>query len=80
MATDWAIIVPVIITFLGTVGIWIKAYYDYKKKRAGNNPHPCGQHDERLRELEKSVAGFKEAISDLKEDVKRIENKLNGIR
>ena len=44
-----------------------------KAKRLGNNPHPCKDHADAIKELDGK-------IDDLRERVSRIEGKLNGPR
>jgi len=65
--TDWAVVGTVAVTFLGTVGIWIKAYYDYRQKKAGNNPHPCGAHSVAIGKIETEIKNIKEDIKEIKE-------------
>jgi len=69
--SEWTIVCIIATSFLGVIGIWIKAYYDYRKKRTGNNPHPCARHGERLATLE-------EAVENLEKGLDRIERKLNS--
>ena len=44
-----------------------------KAKKLGNNPHPCKDHADAIKELDKK-------IDDLTSKVSRIEGRLNGLK
>jgi hypothetical protein len=49
----------------------IKAYWSYKAKKSGNNPHPCTAHGKWIKELD-------DKLDLLGQKVAKIEGILNG--
>ena len=69
--SEWTIVCIIGTSFLGVIGIWIKAYYDYRKRRTGNNPHPCAKNGERIARLEEAVKDIREDIREIKWQTKK---------
>jgi len=70
------VLIALIMAGLGTIGSIVNGYLHYrsnKAKKMGNNPHPCGRHEDEIKEIRKDV---KELI----EDVNWIKGVLNGKR
>ena len=68
-----AVWVAIIVQSSVLLGLIVKAVMDYRAKKAGNNPHPCKDHADMIKELDKK-------IDDLTAKVSRIEGRLNGLR
>ena len=66
-----AIWVAIIVQSSLLLGLIIKAVMDHKAKKAGNNPHPCGDHTDKLKELDNKLDLIVERVS-------KIEGILNG--
>ena len=79
------IIVAIIVNFLGLIGLMVKCFFDYKAKKAGNNPHPCTDHGDKLKELDSKLDKVVQEqvrqgqyLVDCERRMIRVEGKLNG--
>jgi len=61
----------ILVNFLGVIGIWIKAYFDYRARKTNNNPGNPGNHGERIATLETDMKNVKEDIKEIKEKLNR---------
>ena len=68
-----AVWIALIANFAGLVGLTIKVVADHRARKSGNNPHPCGRHEEWLKELD-------DKFDKLLDRTSRIEGRLNGLK
>ena len=68
-----AVWIALIVNTSGIIGLIIKSIRDTRAKKAGNNPHPCKAHEDKLDALDDKLDQACERIS-------RIEGKLNGMK
>jgi len=69
----WAAVITGGLGFFGSI---ISGYFIYraaKAKKLGNNPHPCKDHAEMIKELD-------DKLDILTAKVSRIEGRLNGLK
>lgn len=68
-----AIVIVVVVNSFAIAGIGVKAYFSYKAKKSGNNPHPCVAHGKWIKEIDDKLDEACVSIS-------RIEGRLNGLK
>ena len=66
-----AIVIVVIVNSFAIAGIGLKAYWSYKAKKSGNNPHPCAAHGKWIKEID-------DKLEEQGKQIARIEGILNG--
>ena len=69
----WVAVISGGLGFFGSIISGVFIYKAAKAKKLGNNPHPCKDHADAIKELDKK-------IDDLTSKVSRIEGRLNGLK
>lgn len=67
------VIIALIMAGFSLIGSVVTAVMIYRSKKLSNNPHPCKDHAEKLKDLDRTLDKLCERVS-------RIEGILNGMR